>query len=251
VVISLIFNFQSKEKIKLDVNKPKDQKEKYYTNRILENLPREGMMINLYDNSHFILDDTYSKYGKSYHSILVNEEYSFSYPATDFKHYFPNGFLLGFKPYEIKSIWLALEYIRTRLKYQLDTKFFKRPEIWQTSKQSFVRLRGDCEDSSILLADWLINLGYDARVVIGEAKDKQGKFSGHAWVVLFKDGKEYLLESTSKRKIKQLPFAHYFINNYRAHAMFNDEYIWINKEGEYIYSNWEKTAKFLKKVITD
>ena len=67
-------------------------------------------------------------------------------------------------------------------------------EIWQNSRQAYLHTRGDCEDHAIILADWLIALGHDARVVLGNHRG-----GGHAWVVLFQDGREMILEATSKK----------------------------------------------------
>ena len=51
-----------------------------------------------------------------------------------------------------------------RKRYQLDAKQYAgRSEVWQTSRQAFFYPRGDCEDHAIALADWLIEMGEDAR----------------------------------------------------------------------------------------
>lgn len=99
------------------------------------------------------------------------EVFAYAKPATSNEMYFVNGYLNGFVPYEVENMWIILQYLQTRLKYQLDEiGYHDRKEVWQTAKESFVKLRGDCEDHAILLADWLIGLGYDARVVAGHVK---------------------------------------------------------------------------------
>ena len=84
---------------------------------------------------------------------------------------------------------LALYTVARRKRYQYDHITYPgRSEVWQSSQQAFYSAVGDCEDHAILLADWLIGLGYDARVAVG---DYDG--AGHAWVVLFAEGQEFLL----------------------------------------------------------
>ena len=123
-----------------------------------------------------------------------------------------------------------------------------RKDVWQTSKESFVNLRGDCEDHAIVLADWLIGLGYDARVVVGEVQFKGQARGGHAWVVLFEDNKEYLLEATRKAKWNLLPRAS-SLPYYFPAEMFNRKNFWYNKGSKitmkYAGESWEKTGTFI------
>ncbi|WP_024955761.1 transglutaminase-like domain-containing protein [Sulfurospirillum arcachonense] len=170
-------------------------------------------------------------------------------PSTLNKMYFVNGYLNGFVPYKVDNIWKILQYIQTRLKYQLDEVGYNhRKEVWQTSKESYIKLRGDCEDHAILLADWLIGLGYDARVVAGTVKQRGKKPAGHAWVVLFKDGKEYLLESTKKSKWNSIPYAS-TLPYYYPKYMFNRKQFWINTGSifttKYSGNNWKNSGKFI------
>jgi len=66
-------------------------------------------------------------------------------------------------------------------------------EAWQTPSETWQRKAGDCEDTSLLLADALISEGFDARVALGW--NAQG--GDHAWcVVQLHDGEQYILEST-------------------------------------------------------
>ncbi|NLT70836.1 MAG: transglutaminase domain-containing protein [Verrucomicrobiaceae bacterium] len=70
-------------------------------------------------------------------------------------------------------------------------------EIWKTSRETWNEATGDCEDTSILLADVLIGAGFDARVAIGW----NGNIGQHAWVVVRVDEQQYILESTLEKKI--------------------------------------------------
>jgi hypothetical protein len=114
--------------------------------------------------------------------------------------------------------------------------------------ESFINLRGYCEDHAITLADWLIGQGYDARVAIGTVKFRAQPVGGHAWVVLFKDNKEYILEATRKQKWNLLPLAS-TLANYFPTQMFNREDIWTNKSSDkttkYSGKMWLKSGKFI------
>lgn len=70
-------------------------------------------------------------------------------------------------------------------------------DVWKTSSETWEEARGDCEDTSILLADILITAGFDARVAIGW----NGNVGQHAWVVVRVGGRQYLLETTLQKKI--------------------------------------------------
>ena len=152
-----------------------------------------------------------------------------NYVATgiDQRPYFSNSYLVGFVPFETESVWVPLATLGMRKRYVLDHVQHGpgMTDIWQNSEQAYYYGHGDCEDHAVLLADWLIGLGYDARVVIGEIP--QG---GHAWVVLFIEGKTYVLEATDKRRPTSV---HDFIpaaraTQYRPRMQFNRTEFWEN-----------------------
>lgn len=66
-------------------------------------------------------------------------------------------------------------------------------DAWQTAAETQRLGTGDCEDSSIYLADWLISRGFNARVAVGHYAER----GGHAWVIVRLDGRSYILESTN------------------------------------------------------
>jgi hypothetical protein len=68
-------------------------------------------------------------------------------------------------------------------------------DSWQFADETQRLQRGDCEDSSIFLADWLMSRGFQVRVALG----RYGDLGGHAWCVVKIDDKEYLIESTESR----------------------------------------------------
>lgn len=166
--------------------------------------------------------------------------------GTDRQHHFVNSFLEGYRPFFVNHPWMPLYAIAMRLKYQPDNQQYPGLEdIWQTSRQSFLNTRGDCEDHAILLADWLIGCGFEARVVVGRTTR-----GGHAWVVTFIDGQEFLLEATSKRKRrhwKHYPLAS-LVEGYEPTIMFDRDFFWMNtaEPGSRSYSgdHWEKKSRF-------
>ena len=171
-----------------------------------------------------------------YRSFFFNDldENIITYAATgiDKNPYFANSFLVGFMPFETDKAWMPMATLSMRKYYLLDHQLYgpTMEDIWQNSEQAYYHSHGDCEDHAVLLADWLIGLGYDARVVIGEVPE-----GGHAWVVLFLDGVEYVLESTSKRRansIKDFYLARR-ATDYRPKLQFNRDKLWVNTGSMY------------------
>lgn len=78
-----------------------------------------------------------------------------------------------------------------------DTNYAKKEQTdcWQFADETQRLQRGDCEDSSIFLADWLMSRGFQVRVALG----RYGDLGGHAWCVVKVEDKEYLIESTESR----------------------------------------------------
>ena len=171
--------------------------------------------------------------------------YAISAQAIDRRQHLANTFLEGYEPFKVDNPALPLYVIARRKRYEFDRiQYSGREDVWQSSRQAFFYPRGDCEDHAILLADWLISMGEDARVVLGEM---QGE--GHAWVVLFKDGKEYLLEATQKRGLsrnKPYPLAQLF-TDYRPKYMFNREDFWektaTKVSTSYAGKSWKKKSR--------
>lgn len=168
--------------------------------------------------------------------------------GTDYLHHFVNNYLIGYEPFKTNQLWIPHYTIAMRLEYQLDAdQYGGLKEVWQNSKQSFLNTRGDCEDHAIILSDWLISMGLDARVVLGTYETR-----GHAWVVVFKDSKVFLLEATDKRKYKK--WNHYpltdFQTEYHPKSMFNREYFWINTGSvyttRYAGNQWVKKSRFYR-----
>ncbi len=159
--------------------------------------------------------------------------------------YFLNAFFVDFMLHPVKQIWEAHRAVQLRVRYQLDSKQFGgRREVWQTSRQTYSSMRGDCEDYAIFLADWLMQAGFDARVVTGTYKK-----DGHAWVVVFKEGATYLVEATARYTSHLYPLAE-FLPNYHPQTMFNRDRFWFNTGStlttDYRSDKWQERSRFVR-----
>lgn len=168
--------------------------------------------------------------------------------GLDSEHHFANSYLVGFKPFKTRQLWVPLYTLAIRKEYQYDhLQYAGLADIWQTSRQAYYQKRGDCEDHAILLADWLIELGVDARVAMGTHNGE-----GHAWVVAIDGDKEYLLEATSKRREtswQALPLAE-LAEGYDVEFQFNRHFFWARKDSrptrKYRGSHWIKKSQFIR-----
>lgn len=164
--------------------------------------------------------------------------------GLDRKAHFVNSYLVDYQPFETNNIWEPLYTLATTKKYQYDhLQYSGILEMWQNSRQAFFYPRGDCEDHALILADWLISMDEDARVAVGTYRG-----GGHAWVVLFKDGSEYLLEATSKKKnmTEVFPLA-ILQTNYKPEMMFNRNNFWFRQgkhTTKYSGPSWKMMSVF-------
>jgi hypothetical protein len=95
----------------------------------------------------------------------------------------------------IVALW---RQVAERCEYQLDQDHISETrEVWKNPRETWEEKAGDCEDTSILLADVLISAGFDARVAIGW----NGNIGQHAWVVVQTPRCQYLIESTLQGEI--------------------------------------------------
>ena len=212
----------------------------------------------LRDGSHFTEEQIHLHFqnrsrnemtaGVAYWSFQDNPPDIASAFGTDYLHHFVNHYLVGYAPFQTENLWMPHYTISMRLKYQLDAdQYGGFKEVWQNSREAFYNTRGDCEDHALALSDWLIEMGVDARVVLGSYKNE-----GHAWVVVFLDGKVFLLESTSKQKSRS--WRHYplaqFEPNYHPKYMFNRDFFWMNRGSIYTTRyegiNWIKKSRFYR-----
>lgn len=113
----------------------------------------------------------------------------------------PGSILKGGGPPEeqILSLWRK---VAAHCQYELDQDrkadgAKEAREVWKSSSETWAEAAGDCEDTSILLADVLIKAGFDARVAIGW----NGNIGQHAWVVVKAGERQYLLETTLQETV--------------------------------------------------
>jgi hypothetical protein len=147
--------------------------------------------------------------------------------GTDGHHIFAPGYLVGWQPFDSNQRWIPWYAVSQRMRYLRDHhRYPGRNDVWQTGPESWSLRSGDCEDHALLLADWLINMGEDAWVVLGEYDGE-----GHAWVVLKRGGQAWLLEATRKfgrRALREYPLAA-TIAGYQPSMKFNRDALWVNE----------------------
>lgn len=164
-------------------------------------------------------------------------------PGTDGRFRYLNEFLEGYKPptmllddrsrsAELLTIW---QTVSTGCRYTGDigaiqyTTAGSAREIWQTARETEMLRHGDCEDSSILLADWLLSRGFEARVALGHYTGPGA--GGHAWVVVRLDGEEYLLEPTQGGAgARTLPKTSEFGSSYTPDVLFDRSALYVRQQ---------------------
>ncbi len=233
-------NQLSSEAVKQDGGRPGDVKVRYASrlfteqklHEFLRDEPGQGIKYNY----------TWEWQGQKHATV--------SAPGLDRQHHFVNSYLVGFKPFDTEYVWVPLYTLAMRKRYEYDhIQYSGLQDLWQNSEQGFHYTRGDCEDHALVLADWLIGLGYDARVVVGDYKDE-----GHAWVVLIMEGKEYLLEATSKARLRSLNSYRlaYLETDYRPRYQFNRDDFWYNQGSSlttsYRGTHWYKKSTFIPRL---
>lgn len=184
--------------------------------------------------------------GVVFYNTRNANEFTASARGTDGKHHIVNSFLVGYAPYKTDNIWIPLQVLTRKKVYEYDEINMGKGEMWQTSKQAHRIKKGDCEDHALALADWLITMGEDARVVLGKMEGE-----GHAWVVLLKDGRQYLLETTKKIEVKsgeKFPLT-VDLPGYKPRFMFNRTLFWKN-EGATSTSDYRSSHWKVKSVYT-
>jgi predicted transglutaminase-like cysteine proteinase len=88
---------------------------------------------------------------------------------------------------------LQCEYVR-------DPDLFNEADFWQHPR-TFERLRqGDCEDYALWAWRKLVELGVEAELVSGTWHQPDGISGGHVWIRYRHNGREFILESVSRRR---------------------------------------------------
>ena len=97
--------------------------------------------------------------------------------------------------------WKIWKYVSDSCTYVTDKVAEGLEDFWQFPEETLMLHKGDCEDTSFLLASLMLASGISeqcVRVVLGKVVSRDGTF-GHAWVVYQNEaGIWCLLESTTK-----------------------------------------------------
>ena len=143
---------------------------------------------------------------------------------------------------EMTELWRA---VVNHCRYAKDLSGLSgEKDSWQKPSETFSFRNGDCEDTSLLLADWLNSRGFRARVAVGDAL-RQG---GHAWVVVEIGDRQYVLETTLAEVKGTPPESVTLASHYKPKYLFDRQnlYFRVNDQGvtsEYFSSSvWQALA---------
>jgi transglutaminase-like putative cysteine protease len=104
--------------------------------------------------------------------------------------------------------WRIWKYVAESVEYVVDKKSCGMEDFWLFPDETLMLHKGDCEDSSFLLASLMLASGISeqcVRVVLGKVISRDGEF-GHAWVVYQnEEGTWCLLESTLSQVPEGMP----------------------------------------------
>ena len=169
------------------------------------------------------------------------------------KFRYVNEFLIGFAPpsyfpfdsnrlHEMYSIWRS---VVSHCTYTKDGRHDKSKDVWQTALETQTRMHGDCEDSSVFLADWLMSRGFQVRVALGHFGDQ----GGHAWCVVKVDGIDYLLESTeTPPDPSRPPYVSDIGARYVPETLFDRDNIYVRAKPRERFSGDYWSSKYWVKV---
>lgn len=174
---------------------------------------------------------------------------------THQRFHYVNEYLKGYEPpahfqkklsrlEEMLTIWKA---VIKGIRYLPDTSDGNPDnDAWQTALETQKLGTGDCEDSSIYLADWLLARGFEARVCVGRCAE----MGGHAWVVVRLDGASYLMETTNSNADTNVPpLADEIGSRYVPEASFDRQAFYLRGnpdipwDGDYwTKTKWQRVA---------
>lgn len=130
--------------------------------------------------------------------------------------------------------WLIWDYVARSIDYVTDKSSFGLEDLWLFPEETLMLGKGDCEDSSFLLASLLLASGISeqcVRVVMGRVASPAGAY-GHAWVVYqCESGQWCMMETTLESAPTQLTPADPFTlpgNQYQYQPQFclNSSHLW-------------------------
>ncbi len=130
--------------------------------------------------------------------------------------------------------WKIWKFVAESVQYITDDDAIGWPDFWFFPPETLTLRKGDCEDSSFLLATMLLASGISehcVRVVLGKVRTDGGSF-GHAWVVYQnEEGTWCLLESTLDEVPQRLALVDPFVaegtrNQYEPLFCLNRSHLW-------------------------
>ncbi|MGC2063467.1 MAG: transglutaminase-like domain-containing protein [Thermodesulfovibrionales bacterium] len=149
------------------------------------------------------------------------------------KHCLPNTKQPGDFDSRAMVIW---RFIASQIRYVHDTTEYKKGDFWLFPPETFQVGKGDCEDSSFLLASLLIASGispFCVRVVMGRAYNETNRLlGGHCWPIYKNErGKWCILESTLDSEPVRMPEADALTEEgqpfrYEPLYCFNGHHLW-------------------------
>jgi Transglutaminase-like superfamily len=141
------------------------------------------------------------------------------------------------KPGEFdKRAMVVWRFVTDSIAYMHDTTQYKKDDFWLFPPETYQIGKGDCEDSSFLLATLLLSCGispFCVRVVMGMAYEGTGKpLGGHCWPIYKTEaGRWCILESTLDKIPARMPDADELAGEgqpfrYEPLYCFNDHHLW-------------------------
>jgi hypothetical protein len=190
--------------------------------------------------------------------LEIDDHFHIKQPSDFFESYIPGGHTRMTREIILKNIsernnqvsWdrasdeiIISSWFNTyrRIKYTGDPPGM---DIWNRAEKTWRTRSGDCEDHAILLTDFLITQGFNARVAVGLWKKE-----GHAWVVVNHRGREYLLEQIGNLSPRFPPRVETYSKDYEPYYSFDRDAIYypieFNKKATTYFSEtkWRKTLK--------
>ncbi len=92
------------------------------------------------------------------------------------------------------SVREVLEFLES-CEYASDQELFAEPDYWQHPRTFESLKRGDCEDFALWAWRRLIEIGFEAELIVGWSLSNDDPCR-HAWLVFQHDGREVLCEPT-------------------------------------------------------
>ncbi|MBA4373971.1 MAG: hypothetical protein C0402_14065 [Thermodesulfovibrio sp.] len=135
-----------------------------------------------------------------------------------------------------KRALIVWRFVVRQIRYTHDTLAYKKDDFWLFPPETLQTGRGDCEDSSFLLASLLLASGispFCVRVVLGQAYNNSNiSLGGHCWPIYKNEqGVWCILESTLDRAPLRMPEADALTREgqtfrYEPLYCFNAQHLW-------------------------